>query len=178
MRPIPRFVVLAATFAALAACVPPSSPEPTPAPGPAPAPQRPAPVTPAPAPVPFAGNWMDAPPTAGDWRWRRDAGGSMAEFVAPGGTIVMQVACTAQRQVFLSLANGGGGAMTLRTETAERTLPLSPSGMFMRAMVEPRDPLLDAMAFSRGRFAVQSQGAAALYLPSYPEITRVVEDCR
>ena len=40
------------------------------------------------------------------------------------------------------------------------------------------DPLLDAIAFSRGRFAVDVPGTAPVYVPAYPEITRVVEDCR
>ncbi len=42
----------------------------------------------------------------------------------------------------------------------------------------PRDPLLDAIAFSRGRFMVEIPGFAALYLPSWPELSRVIEDCR
>jgi len=38
--------------------------------------------------------------------------------------------------------------------------------------------LLDAMAFSRGRFATAASGAPMLTVPSAPEVTRVVEDCR
>jgi len=34
------------------------------------------------------------------------------------------------------------------------------------------------MAFSRGRFALETAGQETLYLPSWPEISRVVEDCR
>ena len=41
-----------------------------------------------------------------------------------------------------------------------------------------RDGMLDAIAFSRGRFAVETAGLATLYVPSWPEISRVVEDCR
>lgn len=40
------------------------------------------------------------------------------------------------------------------------------------------DRLLDAMAFSRGRFVVETQGLSALYVPSAAEVSRVVEDCR
>jgi hypothetical protein len=40
-----------------------------------------------------------------------------------------------------------------------------------------RDPLLDAMAFSRGA-AVEVAGLPALVLPADPAISRVVEDCR
>jgi hypothetical protein len=40
------------------------------------------------------------------------------------------------------------------------------------------DPLLDALAFSRGRFAVSVSGTPALVVPPWPEIARLVEDCR
>lgn len=40
------------------------------------------------------------------------------------------------------------------------------------------DPILDAMAFSKGRFAIETAGQQTLYLPSWPEVTRVIEDCR
>jgi len=40
------------------------------------------------------------------------------------------------------------------------------------------DPILDAMAFSRGRFALEATGLPTLYLPSWPELSRVIEDCR
>ena len=46
------------------------------------------------------------------------------------------------------------------------------------AELPARDPALDAIAFSRGRFALETAGLATLYLPSWPEISRVVEDCR
>ena len=41
-----------------------------------------------------------------------------------------------------------------------------------------RDPLLDAMAFSRGRFMLEVAGFPALYLPAWAEVGRVIEDCR
>ena len=41
-----------------------------------------------------------------------------------------------------------------------------------------RDPLLDAMAFSRGRFMVEMGGAQTLVLPAWSELGRVIEDCR
>jgi hypothetical protein len=34
------------------------------------------------------------------------------------------------------------------------------------------------MALSKGRFAVEVDGEAPLYLPSYAEVSRVIEDCR
>ena len=52
------------------------------------------------------------------------------------------------------------------------------AGSPRRASVPARDPLLDAMAFSRGRFAVEVSGGPTLVVPAYPEVTRVIEDCR
>jgi len=38
--------------------------------------------------------------------------------------------------------------------------------------------LLDAIAFSRGRFSVEAAGTARLVIPAWPEAARVVEACR
>ena len=40
------------------------------------------------------------------------------------------------------------------------------------------DPLLDAMAVTRGRFAVETTGLSTLYLPPWAEVTRAIESCR
>jgi hypothetical protein len=69
------------------------------------------------------------------------------------------------------------------TTTTSRPLPVAPgsdSGWlgWVSTSVSPRDPLLDAIAFSRGRFRVEVAGQPPLYLPSWPEISRVIEDCR
>jgi hypothetical protein len=39
-------------------------------------------------------------------------------------------------------------------------------------------PLLDAMVFSRGRFAISMPGSPALVVPAGTEVAHVVEDCR
>jgi hypothetical protein len=40
------------------------------------------------------------------------------------------------------------------------------------------DAVLDQIAYSRGRFAVEVQGLAPLIVPAWGEVGRVVEDCR
>ena len=55
-------------------------------------------------------------------------------------------------------------------------LPGGPS--YVRYVISARDPLLDAMAFSKGRFAALVSGGPGYYLPAWPEVTRVVEECR
>ena len=71
--------------------------------------------------------------------------------------------------------------MTLRTETQDRTLQARPGtgqAPLSVAVVAARDPLLDAIALTRGRFAVETPGQPTLYLPAWAEVTRVIEDCR
>ncbi len=48
----------------------------------------------------------------------------------------------------------------------------------LEVRLAPNDALLDAMAFSRGCFMVEAPGTAPLYLPSWAEVSRVIEDCR
>lgn len=71
--------------------------------------------------------------------------------------------------------------MAVRTTSTLRPMSsdpaLSPSGWLVVA-IPARDPLLDAMAFSRGRFTVEVAGLETLYLPAWPELSRVIEDCR
>jgi hypothetical protein len=57
------------------------------------------------------------------------------------------------------------------------TRPAQTDGSLI-AELPSRDPLLDAMAFSKGRFAIETPGLPTLYIPSWPEVTRVIEDCR
>jgi hypothetical protein len=47
----------------------------------------------------------------------------------------------------------------------------------MELALPATDPLLDQIAFTRGRFMLAA-GTLELILPAWPEIARVVEDCR
>ncbi len=128
-------------------------------------------------------NWIDAPQTWGDWRYARVDGGTLARF-GTADRAIFGLGCMAgsQRVALLryGVAADGDTPMIIRTETVDRTLSarLSNDGQAVSATSTSRDPLLDAMAFTRGRFAVEVQGAPPLYLPSWPEVSRVIEDCR
>ena len=50
--------------------------------------------------------------------------------------------------------------------------------MYVTAEILPNDAILDAMAFSRGRILVDAEGQQPVILPTWAEITRIVEDCR
>lgn len=171
---------IALTFA-IAACT--SAPPPGPAPAPAPSPTTTAPA-PLPIPAPAAPNWIDNPQTPGNWRYRAVNGGSIAEFGDANSEPRLAIGCSAPgNQVSLIRylpRPAAGGSMTVRTETATRTVTArsSQDGNAVSALFAANDPLLDAIALTRGRFAVEIAGAPALYLPNWAEVTRVIEDCR
>lgn len=177
---------LVAPMLALAACVPATkAPAPASAAPPRPPmiqavpPRGPLPVTP-----PVA-NWMDVPATPGNWEYRRGPLGSIATFAAdqPYGVVMI---CPAGKagvvQLGVSVNGPAERVVHIRAETAERTLVASAGretgGRVAMVELPASDPLLDAMALSKGRFAVEVAGYAPLYLPSHAEVSRVIEDCR
>ena len=68
--------------------------------------------------------------------------------------------------------------MTISTSTMTRPMVAEPGAASLVAALVARDSLLDAIAFSRGRFAIEAEGLDPLYVPSWPEMSRVIEDCR
>ncbi|MCP5397180.1 MAG: hypothetical protein H6918_10710 [Sphingomonadaceae bacterium] len=176
-----RRILVATSCFAIACC----SPAPEPAPVAPPPVSKPSP-TPAPAPAlaPVKENWMDMARTPGDWRYADAGARSHAAYGAPGGTPIFVIGCDkAARQVHLIRAGAAQGRVPMRvlSETADRMLDAQASsgstGM-VQATLPAGDPLLDAIAFSKGRFAVEVPGMDTLYLPSWTEVSRVVEDCR
>ncbi len=169
MRFSPSPFVAIAPFVLLAACVRPSEPPPPPEPTPAPAP-APAPV-PAPPPAP---NWADRTATPGDWRYARESAGSVARY---GSHFAMR--CVGGNQIALERSGTANAtSMTIRTTSATRALPARAQSGNVVAVLAARDTLLDAIGFSRGRFAVEVAGTPGLILPTWAEVQRVVEDCR
>jgi len=148
---------------AVAGCV--AAPEPAP-------PPPPAAVAPSAPPPPAPADWQDRPPTPGGWRYGREPGGSVATFAASTVTLMCR---SPGREVVLSAAGLAGRPATVRTTSITRRLVPAADGTIMLAA---RDPLLDAMAFSRGRFTLEVAGGPSLVLPAQAEIGRVVEDCR
>lgn len=120
------------------------------------------------AAAPAASDWRDRALSPGDWRY---AAGT-ARFGTSSDALVMLQCDRAGQAVWLNL-RGGSGAMMVRTTSITRTL--GPASGAVR--LDPRDPLLDAMGYSRGRVAIE-QGAAMAIVPAWAEILRVVEDCR
>jgi hypothetical protein len=161
----------------LAACV---------APPPSPAPKivsAPPPVAAAPPPPRLTGDWNDWPFTPGNWTYRSDGRSSVAQFGAPGGNPTINFRCDAEnRRVTLSReASALSARMVIRTSSMTKTLAATASDAnpaYLAADIATTDPILDAMAFSRGRVLVEMEGQQPVILPSWAEITRIVEDCR
>ena len=126
----------------------------------------------APAPVAPAVNWRVAPVTAGTWSWRPLPTGSEAIFQDHTGPQLV-LRCNRPSSTVSLLRTGAisGAPVVVRTTSAERTLPYT-------ATLGARDPLLDDIAFSRGRISVEVAGALRLIVPSWPESARAIEDCR
>ena len=173
MKPIyAQFASALALSFAIAACVP------APRPAPAPVATRTA-ATPSPTalPSPAFADWMDAPQTPGNWLYRASPQQSRASY-GNGDSLLFQIICTADRRVVLVRPASGGAQMRVRTEAQDRALPAEARTHAVVATLRPGDRLLDAMALSKGRFAVEVPGTPTLYLPSWAEVSRVIEDCR
>lgn len=143
---------------------------------------RPAPIVmppprPTSAPAPWASDWNDWPFTPGEWRYN-DASASFES----GGGERFTIKCQRLSHIVVLSGTGTGPTMTIRTTSQSRTMtgvglahtPDVPTEFSLAI----NDPLLDAIAFSRGRFVIQEGGAAPLVLPPHAEIGRVIEDCR
>jgi hypothetical protein len=123
-----------------------------------------------------------SPVSPGSWAYREIAGGSDASFVDGTGATRIVIACgKVTRLVTISRTSAApAGSLSFWTSSASRSLGArfdQPSGRVI-AQLGSMDSLLDALAFSRGRFAAMMPGSPALVLPAGPEIAHVVEDCR
>ncbi|HEX8511491.1 MAG TPA: hypothetical protein VF688_00130 [Allosphingosinicella sp.] len=116
------------------------------------------------APVETAAqDWRDLPLSPGDWSY--DPATNEARYAD------FSLRCDSARRQIVAMRAGGSGPLRLRTTYGERVLPAG-------GALAAADPLLDEMAFSRGRFTVDGAGVEPLVLPAWPEPARVVEDCR
>ncbi len=106
--------------------------------------------------------------TPGEWRYVVTATGSQALF---GNLIELRCERATRRvQLRRAVPNAPPSPISIATDTAERTIAAD-------GWLDANDPLLDAIAFSRGRIIV-SGGGERLVIPSFPEPARSVQDCR
>lgn len=118
------------------------------------------------APPPFnAGKLL--PIASGQWTYAVSQAGSEARY----GSHLLLSCNRASRTVTVSRPGTPVGTLTVVTDMLTRALP--PGGR-----LSANDPLLDALAFSRGRFLVVGGTGQAVAVPSWPEAARAIEDCR
>lgn len=67
---------------------------------------------------------------------------------------------------------------TIRTSSTVRNVAAQAGASGAELVLAGNDRLLDAMAFSRGRFTIEQAGQPPLIIPAYAEVGRVIEDCR
>lgn len=164
----------------LSACAP-QTPSPAPVPAPRPIATAAAPAPPA-APR-FTGDWRDSPLTPGAWRWSAAGGQSVASFGLAGQSASIMLACIDGGSVQLRLADTATNSTPIGIITSSGSFPLmsdvpQSGATAIVATLPARSPVLDAMAFSRGRFVIEVAGQSPSYVPAWPEVARVVEDCR
>jgi hypothetical protein len=118
----------------------------------------------------------------GAWTYQALPGASEARFIDGGGTTRLVIRCTkATRQVSFSPTSSAATAtIFVWTSSASRNVAVRFEANAMRVTADfsAFDPLLDAIAFSRGRVAVTMVGGMPLVVPAWPEAARTIEDCR
>ena len=156
---------------ALGACV--SAPNRVIVPPPAPRTVPPPPPRPS-APV----AWEDRARTPGTWSYLRDGPRSVATY-ADGASAILTITCS-DRNIIFHRPGAEALALAITTTTLSKRL-LGASDTVTNGAIgtlPATDPLLDAIIYSRGKFMVGTTGLPDLILPPWPEIARVVEDCR
>lgn len=182
MPVLPYLAPAALSLLILSSCVGPAvQPQAAPRPQsrPQPAPPRPAPAVPAPTP---SADWSDGPVAPGNWTYAADSATPAASYGVAGGRPLLVIRCemAAKRLVFVR-AGAGQGVMTVRTSYGAQAWPatsVATPSPEIRAVRAASDPVLDQIAYSRGKFAVEAAGLAPLILPVWAQVSRVVEDCR
>jgi hypothetical protein len=123
-----------------------------------------------------------ATPLPGTWSWSQTAGGSEVTFADASARPQLTVRCTRlSRFVTISRpASVAAPSLSIWTSTQTRSLParFDPATARLSADLAAFDPLLDAIAFSRGRFAIGIAGQPPLVVPAWADVARLVEDCR
>ena len=127
-------------------------------------------------------DYSNSPLLPGSWSYVTVPGGSQARFMDATGTIRISLGCyRASRGVTLARTSSAPAAsLAIWTTTSSRNQPamFEQSAQRVLATFNGQDTMLDAIVFSRGRFAVSMPGAPAFVIPTGPETARIVEDCR
>ena len=104
----------------------------------------------------------------------------LVQTLSKGAATVAALEIDTRRVAIMKTAGAASPSLWVWTSSQSKILPATYDASTARVSAELAawDPLLDAMAFSRGRIGVSSSGLAALVAPPWGEVGRVVEDCR
>ena len=121
-------------------------------------------------------------PISGSWTYRAVAGGSEADFLDASAARRLTIRCNRSVRTVSIIRSGVPAAaptLSIWSSTMARSVPARfLATKELVADMPATDPLLDAIAFSRGRLATAASGAPMVAVPAWPEIDRVIEDCR
>jgi hypothetical protein len=121
-------------------------------------------------------------PLSGSWSYQSVQGGSFAAFTDSSATQRLILRCNRASRTVSVIRTGVPAAapsLTIWTTSDARSVPSRfDVTRTLTADLRATDPLLDAVAFSRGRFATAAAGAPLLTVGVSPETVRVIEDCR
>ncbi len=130
------------------------------------------------------GNWIDWPITQGDWVYRQDERGSIALYGNADQDAILTLRCD-KNQNILYLSRAGNpktsAKMTIRTSHTLKSYTATALGdtpAYAAIAIKPDDRILDALVYTRGRFAIEVNGLLSVAIPSWAEIGHIVEDCR
>ena len=123
-----------------------------------------------------------ATPLAGSWKYTPSSGGSEASYSDVSGNPQLWVQCTraTRRLTIAKRASAAAPFVGVWTSSQTRSIPsaFNPATGKLTVDLAASDPLLDAIAASRGRVGFTVGTEPPLVVPPWAEIARVIEDCR
>ena len=138
-------------------------------------------ATPNVAGTPIQSNLEYASPIAGNWIYAPTSDGSQATFSNANAQPQLTIRCTrsTRRVAILKNATSASPFIWVWTSSQSRSLPstFDATGR-VSSDLGAYDSFLDAIASSRGRIGFSTSGVAALVVPPWSDVARVIEDCR
>lgn len=132
--------------------------------------------------TPVESNLEYAVPIAGEWTYSTTTDGSEATFANSSHAPQVTIRCTrsTRRVSILKAASAASLSLWVWTSSQVKSVPATydAATALVQAELGANDPLLDAIAASRGRIGFSTSGLAALVVPPWAEVSRVIEDCR
>ena len=123
-----------------------------------------------------------AKPIDGAWAYTATGDGSEATFTNGSAAVQLTVHCTrATRRISIAKAAiAAAPLLNVWTSSLTRSVPsaFNPATGKLTIDLTNYDPLLDALATSRGHVGFSVGSEPALVVPAWAEAARVIEDCR